>query len=387
MLSQAIILCGTTATGRDCPTQAALTLRPFAGKPFIEHLIQDVSRFGIDRITLLADATSEIAALYDGRILHHCAIEVIAVPAGASPLHCARDRLAPSFLLLNGACWSDADLVVLAHRWHCARSAQPSLAGMVLMQGYDPAALRDRTDASPAPGTLINTGVYILQRDALAPFWSSGETSLDAILSTLSAEGRLRIETAPGNSIFLDLRDSARSFAHRLIARRTRPALFLDRDGTLNVDRGYTFRPADLVWQTEAREAVRCANRAGYYVFVVTNQSGVSRGLFTDADVQAFHAAMQSSLFEVEAHIDAIEWCPHHVDGTIERYSKPCRRRKPAPGMIEDLLAAWPVDVKTSLMIGDRDSDIEAAAAAGITGVPFHGGSLLDLVRRHVRRE
>jgi len=383
VLSQAVILCGP---GRDSATPEPLALRPIGGKPFLEHLIQDASRFGIDRITILTDAASTgIGALYDGKTLHHCAIEVIAVPAGANPLRAARDRLAPDFLLLNGACWSDADLVVLAHRWHGARSAQPSLAGMVLMQP-PLAAIRDGADAA-SPGTLINTGVHILRRDALAPFWAQAEISLDSILATLSTEGRLRIQTAPANSAFLDLRDSARFFAHRLMARRTRPALFLDRDGTLNVDRGYTFRPADLVWQSEAREAVRHANRAGYYVFVVTNQSGVSRGFFTAADVEAFHAAMQDSLFEIEAHIDALEWCPHHVDGTIEHYKKPCRRRKPAPGMIEDLAATWPVDLSRSLMIGDRDIDMEAAQAAGITGILFEGGSLLDIVQRHVPRD
>jgi len=291
VLSQAVILCGAATTGRD-GTSAPLALRPFGGKPFLEHLIQDASRFGIDRITILTDTGTEIGALYDGRTLHHCAIEVLGVPAGANPLRSARDRLAPSFLLLNGACWSDADLVVLAHRWHRARSAQPALAGMVLMQGPDAHGLRGGADAA-SPGTLINTGVYILQRDALARFWTSGDTSLEAILTTLSAQGRLRIETAPATCNFLDMRDPARSFAHRLISRRTRPALFLDRDGTLNVDRGYTFRPAARRPALEERRPRGGTPRQPRRLLCLCRHQSIrrARGFFTGADVEAFHAS------------------------------------------------------------------------------------------------
>jgi len=165
---------------------------------------------------------------------------------------------------------------------------------------------------------------------------------------------------------------------------RRRPAIFLDRDGTLNIDRGYTHRIADLVWQPEAREAVKYANDAGYYVFVVTNQAGVARGFYGEDDIAAFHAEMQTQLLAIGAHIDAFEWCPFHVDGTVEAYRKESRRRKPSPGMIEDLIDVWPVDMSRSLLIGDSTDDMKAAEAAGLVGIRYTGGSLLEQIRANI---
>lgn len=166
-----------------------------------------------------------------------------------------------------------------------------------------------------------------------------------------------------------------------------RPAVFFDRDGTLNEDRGYTYRVEDLRWMPGAREAVALANARGYFVFVVTNQSGVARGYYSEEAIVGFHQAMQDALKAAGARIDAFEWCPHHVDGTVPRYRVACRRRKPETGMLDDLIAAWPVDVGHSLMIGDSDADMVSARAAGIRGVRYSGGSLLDLLASELDRE
>ena len=112
-----------------------------------------------------------------------------------------------------------------------------------------------------------------------------------------------------------------------------RPAAFLDRDGVLNVDHGYAHRPEQLEWVEGAAEAVRLLNEAGYYVLVVTNQSGVARGFFDEAAVKSFHAHMQDGLSAHGAHIDAFYYCPHHPEGTIKPLAVRCRCRKPAPGM------------------------------------------------------
>ena len=156
-----------------------------------------------------------------------------------------------------------------------------------------------------------------------------------------------------------------------------RGAVIFDRDGVLNLDHGYVHRPEDFEWVEDAKAAVRAVNDAGLYAFVATNQSGVARGYYTEAHVIALHAWMNEELAKVGAHIDAFEYCPHHEGGTVPAYTRPCDRRKPGPGMIRDLLARYPVDPARTLMIGDNDTDLQAAAAAGIRGVKFEGGSLL----------
>ncbi len=170
--------------------------------------------------------------------------------------------------------------------------------------------------------------------------------------------------------------------------RPLRPAAFLDRDGTLNLDTGYVYRPEDLVWTRDAKAAVRLLNRAGYYVFVVTNQSGVARGLYTEADVNRLHRAMQDQLATEGAHIDAFYFCPHHPDGTVKALAVTCGCRKPGTGMLEQAAAEWPVDRARSIMIGDQDRDMAAAAAFGIRGIRFDAAShsLAELVARELAR-
>ena len=156
-----------------------------------------------------------------------------------------------------------------------------------------------------------------------------------------------------------------------------RPALFLDRDGVLNEDHGYVYRWEDFRWIPGAREVVAAFNRAGWLVIVVTNQSGVGRGFYSEDDVKALHARMSEDLAETGAHIDAFYYAPHHPDAPAEAYRHPDPPlRKPNPGMILQALQDWPIDREASLLIGDKPSDLEAALRAGIRGVLFEGGDL-----------
>jgi D,D-heptose 1,7-bisphosphate phosphatase len=163
-----------------------------------------------------------------------------------------------------------------------------------------------------------------------------------------------------------------------------RPAAFLDRDGVLNEDTGYVHRSDHFRWVEGARETVRWLNDAGYFVFVVTNQAGIARGLYGEDHVNNLHDWMNLELRAIGAHIDCVEFSPYHPEGTVERYRRVSDLRKPGPGMIKKLLSEWPVDSSRSFLVGDRLTDLEAAAAAGIPGSLFTGGSLLDFVRKLV---
>jgi D-glycero-D-manno-heptose 1,7-bisphosphate phosphatase len=163
-----------------------------------------------------------------------------------------------------------------------------------------------------------------------------------------------------------------------------RPALFLDRDGVLNVDQGYVHRWEDFRWMPGAREAVAAANRADWLVIVVTNQSGVGRGYYTEADMHALHARMAEELAEVGGHLDAVYFCPQHPDAAQDCYRHPDPPdRKPNPGMLLRALADLPIDRERSLLVGDKASDMEAARRAGIRGLRFRGGDLAAFLDEH----
>jgi len=164
---------------------------------------------------------------------------------------------------------------------------------------------------------------------------------------------------------------------------RLRPALFFDRDGVLNHDAGYVHRPDQFRWTEGAIEAIRAVNDAGWLAFVITNQSGVARGYFDEAAVVELHGWMNSELRARGAHIDDFRYCPHlEIADGIAPYSVACDCRKPKPGMILALLRAWPVDRAASMLIGDKQTDLDAARAAGVPAILFTGGDLLAAVEK-----
>lgn len=157
-----------------------------------------------------------------------------------------------------------------------------------------------------------------------------------------------------------------------------RPAAFLDRDGVLNIDLGYLHRVEELEFVEGAAAAVRRLNDAGFWVIVVTNQSGIGRGYYDEAAMEAVHAAIQAQLSQTAAAwIDAFYACPFHPEAEIERFRHPDHPdRKPNPGMLMRAMQDFRIDPQRSFMIGDKDSDMEAARRAGVAGHRFKGGNL-----------
>jgi D-glycero-D-manno-heptose 1,7-bisphosphate phosphatase len=141
-------------------------------------------------------------------------------------------------------------------------------------------------------------------------------------------------------------------------------AVFLDRDGTINIEKEYLYQAAEFEFIPGAAEAIRLLNQAGMLVVVVTNQSGVARGYYTEEDVENLHRHIDRELESCGAHVDAWLYCPHHPTGRGS-YGLPCNCRKPLPGMLQDAARRYGIDLEKSAIIGDKLADIEAGLAAG----------------------
>jgi D-glycero-D-manno-heptose 1,7-bisphosphate phosphatase len=166
-----------------------------------------------------------------------------------------------------------------------------------------------------------------------------------------------------------------------------RPAVFLDRDGTLNEEVNYLHKIENFEWVSGAPQAVKRLNEFGVPVLVVTNQSGVARGYYTEDDVDRLHAWMNEELAKIGAKVDAFYFCPYHPEGTVEQYRALSHCRKPNPGMFETAMEEWRVDPARSFVVGDKNTDLVPGNELGMTTILVrtgHGEAEDESVADHV---
>ena len=162
-----------------------------------------------------------------------------------------------------------------------------------------------------------------------------------------------------------------------------KPAVFLDRDGVINKDKGYVYKIDDFEWVEGAKESIKYLNNKGYYVFVATNQSGIARGYYKEKDVTILHNYINHELKKIEAHIDEFFISPYHPIN-INEYSHLSHLRKPNTGMLELATSKWPIDKSMSLLIGDKSTDIECAEKFCIKGYLFKDTNLFDFIQSSI---
>lgn len=153
------------------------------------------------------------------------------------------------------------------------------------------------------------------------------------------------------------------------MSRNPRPAVFLDRDGVLTEEKSYVCSPEELAVFPYARECIQKIHEKGYYAIVITNQSGVARGMFSEETLRE----MNEQLIQ-ETGIDQVYYCPHHPEGKIEQYRKRCSCRKPGTGLLKQACQDFPIDMENSYMVGDRAGDILTGQRMGLKTVLVESG-------------
>ena len=147
-----------------------------------------------------------------------------------------------------------------------------------------------------------------------------------------------------------------------------RKAVFLDRDGTINYDKDYLYRKEEFEFIPGVIENLKEFRQQGYLLILITNQSGVARGYYTEEDIDKLHEYMQEELRKEQAQFDAIYYCPHHRKGIVKKYSVECRCRKPGKLLFERAIKEYDIDPKQSIAIGDKERDLIPAEELGIKG-------------------
>jgi D-glycero-D-manno-heptose 1,7-bisphosphate phosphatase len=364
------------------------------GEPFLDVLLRNIARYGIIDVLLLSRHKAEvIRSHYASNPLPGLRITICEErePAGtAGALREFASLLDDTFLLTNGDSLFDVNYLALHNEFDSAtidcsialcevqdvsRYGQVTLGPGERVKGYS-----EKNGIPGRPG-LISGGVYVMSRrivDEIGPGMISLETS---ILPSLVERGR--VSGKPFNGYFIDI-GLPESYVRAQIEVpewEKRPAVFLDRDGTVNHDEGYTHRPEDLVFLPHVPEAIRAINDTGRLVIVVSNQAGIARGFYGAEQVDLFHAEMNARLQSFGAHIDAFYYCPHHPEAVVWELARNCACRKPGTGLFDLACADWKIDLGRSVMIGDKESDILAAQNYGLRGFRTNGSDMNILMR------
>ena len=379
--------------GPNAPVTQCVILagRGDAVPPLVDHLIDEVARFGIDDFLVIPGSAAPPGAgdrgsrqARDGRSLTVTIFNARA-DGGAGALSRLLEQLCDTFLLINGDTFFDCNIAGFVRpaltpdrmiRLAVCRDCSPPNSAMVALEGERVVRMIEKPQVDSAGWT--STGISYLRKGAISLFDRVPYSLERDILPQLLRMQAIEARRFAGPLITLGATVGSEVTRHLFPIRRA--AVFFDRDGVLNEDSGYVHRPDELRWLPGARECVRAVNDSGRFAFVVTNQSGVARGYYDEDAVCAFHAEMQRQMLAVGAHIDDFAFCPHHPDGTMPLYTRHCGCRKPMPGMILQLLDRWPVWRQDSILIGDRPSDLLAAEAAGIGGRLYGGGDLRQVL-------
>jgi D,D-heptose 1,7-bisphosphate phosphatase len=396
-VTQCAVLAGGLGTRLGSLTKAVpKPLLQCGDRPFLAWLLREFVRYGVtDFLLLTGHLSAEVeraAAAIQASLPRQARITLSAEPTragtGGALLH-ARGHLHERFLLCNGDSLFDCNLAALLAD---AVTEAPGVIGRVMLRRQDDVSRfgvvtldRDRITGFHARpsfghGGIINAGVYLFRKqliDSLTP-----GCSLEAdVLPGLAAAGALRGIQAEGYFRDIGMPGDFALAQTEIPARLHRRALFLDRDGVLNVDHGYVGVKDNFEWVRGALEAVRHATSAGWHVFIVTNQSGVARGIYDEPTVRGLLEWIGDEARRTGGTIDDWRYCPFHPDATIDKYRQTHAWRKPSPGMLLDLMQTWEVDPGRSVMIGDQSIDMQAAASAGIAGYLFKGGNLLSFLQ------
>jgi D-glycero-D-manno-heptose 1,7-bisphosphate phosphatase len=368
---------------------------PVDGRPFLEHLVCEIRRFGFDRFVFLAGYRGERVAAHfkdGGPLSHRLEAQFTTLierePLGtAGALQLAASGLEDFFLLMNGDSFFDFNILDLAARplrdSAVARIALRKVGDVSrygVVETNDDLVTSFRAQGGREGSGLVNAGIYWLSKRILDHLPVAGGSLESEVFPKLAKAGRLLGAAYQGYFVDIGIPDDYDTACRELTAALRRPAVFFDRDNVLNEDAGYTHSPNGFKWIEGAQAAIKTCNDSGAFVFVVSNQAGVARGLYDIAAVENLHTWMNEELRRHGAHVDAFRFCPHHPLGTVAAYAMECACRKPQPGMILDLLKAWPVVKENSVLIGDKTSDIAAGEAAGITSCRFMGGNLEHFV-------
>lgn len=384
------------------------------GKPILEHQIEVLRRQNLTDIILVIGHLGSVIRDYfqDGSKfgVQISYIEEKELLGTAGSFYYLKDIIQDDFFLLNGDLIFDVDLNRFMN-FHKEKRALATLFTHPNNHPYDSGLIIAREDGTITKwihkeeerGFLrnrVNAGIHIISPKILERFTELKKTDLDReVLKPLIPSGRVYAYDSPEYVKDMGTPERYRQVEQDLLRGRVRArnldrkqkCIFLDRDGTLNVYKGFLTDIEELELVPGAAEAVKCINSSEYLAIVITNQPVIARGECSLEELEEIHNKLETLLGKEGAYIDALYYCPHHPDkgftGERPEYKIDCNCRKPKPGMLLKAAEDYNIDLSQSIMIGDGKNDIEAGKAAGCETILVNEQNTLFSVVKELRKK
>lgn len=376
-VKQAVFYCGGLGTRLGNITKK--TPKPLIRinrKPFIEHLVKNFSRFGIKNILLLCSYKYKFFfKKYHNKILDGALIKCIneGAPKGtAGSLRKVKNKLDNHFLLCNGDTYFDINILELINI-----QKKNFLFNMALTVSddnrYGGVRLNKKkieifgSKKNTISSGLVNGGLYYVRKELLNHINKNNFSIEKEILPNLAKKNKILGKKFTNKFLDIGVKKDLKKSSKFLKLAQKKPALFLDRDGVINKDLGYVHKYKNFIWLKDIKKLIKFANDNNYYVFVLTNQSGIGRGYYTKKDVDILHEKVNEELIKVGAHIDDFFCAPYFKDSKIYKFTKKdFLMRKPNIGMMLECKKKWDINIKKSILIGDQENDMLLAKKSKI---------------------
>ena len=396
IIKQAVILAGGLGKrlgdkSLNCPKPMQLV----NNEPFLNNIIWNLERHGIKNIILsIGYLANHFKNYYGDGSKFGVKISYVEeeFPAGTGgALRQCKNLLYEHFLLMNGDTIFDVNYHDLAKTFKKNKLGHLALNFVKNSKRYGEVKTKDDiiisfTEKKSIDSGYINAGVSIFNKKII-DFIPSGNSSLEKKIFQKLLNKKL-LSAKKYNSFFLDIGiPLSLKDAQVMIPRwKRKSALLLDRDGVINIDYGYVHSMDNFKYMQGAKEIIKMANDLGILVIVVTNQSGIARGYYTEDEFNLFTEEINEDLKNFGAHIDATYFCPHHPKEGIGDLRTNCNCRKPKTGLIMKAIKEWNLDKNKCFLIGDKDSDIIAANRCGIPSCLFtpQNKNLLEIFKNRL---
>ncbi len=381
-MKEAIILAGGLGTRLSrTVSDRQKVMAPVGGRPFLDYVIKYLADNNFKKIVLAVSYHNEQIREHFGdsykntKLLY--SVENEPLGTGGAIKQALTLTTEKEITVINGDTFFNIDIDAL-YNFKREKNAPVALAAKRMPDCTRHSTLRiapdglilDFKEKKESGEGFINGGVYVIDKN-IADTFPEGKFSFEKEI----LEKRDDIFALISDEYFIDMGVPEAYFRANtevplIFGKNTFPAVFLDRDGVICKEKHHLYKPEDFEFIEGAPEAIEALREKGYLIFVITNQAGVAKGLYTEEDINILHGFMLRSLRDI-THIDGIYYCPYHEMGTVEKYKKASPDRKPSDGMIRKAVSDMKakgieIDLEGSILVGDKESDIEAGIKAEI---------------------